>query len=98
MVTSSSRLLLPFTIPNHGSNFVVCLQQICCIMKRVTGQTKPFDTKKSIQNASDRNTAIRKWKLVLDDKEYVWTNKMERVGIIREGIPYNSLEVVSKRL
>jgi putative toxin-antitoxin system antitoxin component (TIGR02293 family) len=67
-------------------------------MKQAAGKTKPFDTKKSIQNASDRKTATRKWKLILENKEYVWTNKMERVDIIREGIPYGSIEVVSKRL
>lgn len=67
-------------------------------MKPTVAKTKLFDTKKSIQNASGRKMVPKKWTLLLDGKEYVWTNKMERVGIIREGIPYGSIEVVSKRL
>ena len=67
-------------------------------MKQQAVKTKPFDIKKSIQNAAGRTKAPRKWTLLLEGKEYVWTNKMERVGIIRKGIPYASLEVVSKRL
>jgi putative toxin-antitoxin system antitoxin component (TIGR02293 family) len=67
-------------------------------MKSVVRKTKVFDTKKSIQNASDRKLLVNRWTLASDGKVYVWTNKMERVGIIREGIPYGSIEVISKRL
>ncbi len=67
-------------------------------MKQQAVKTKPFNTKKSIQNAAGRMIAPRKWTLSLEGKEYVWTNKMERVGIIRKGIPYGSIEIVSKRL
>lgn len=67
-------------------------------MKPIVAKTKPFDTKKSIQNASGRKIVPRKWTLLLEGKVYGWTNKMERLGIIREGIPYSSIEVVSKRL
>lgn len=67
-------------------------------MKRTVKKTKPFDTKKSIQKASKRRLSDRKWTLTSDGKVYVWTNKMERVGIIRQGIPYGSIEVISKRL
>ena len=67
-------------------------------MKQTAGKTKPFDTKKSIQNASGRKIIPKKSTLSLEGKVYDWTNKMERVGIIREGIPYSSIEVVSKRL
>ena len=67
-------------------------------MKQEAVRTKPFNTKKSIQNATSRKIAPKKWTLSLEGKAYEWTNKMERVGIIREGIPYSSVEVVSKRL
>ncbi len=67
-------------------------------MKSVVIKTKVFDTKKSIQNASDRKLLVNRWTLASGGKVYVWTNKMERVGIIREGIPYGSIEVISKRL
>jgi len=67
-------------------------------MKQQAVKTKPFNTKQSIETAAGKKIAPKKWTLLLEGKEYVWTNKMERVSIIREGIPYSSLEVISKRL
>lgn len=67
-------------------------------MKEPVNKTVPFDTKKSIQKASDKSVLGKKWILISDNKEYVWTNKIERVEIIRAGIPYGSIEVISKRL
>lgn len=67
-------------------------------MKQVIKKTIPFDTKKSIQKASERSLNDRKSSLTSDGKVYIWANKMERVGIIRQGIPYDSIEVISKRL
>lgn len=32
------------------------------------------------------------------DKSYRWTNNMERIRVIREGIPYDSLDFVSNQL
>lgn len=68
------------------------------IMKQMEKKTIPFNTKKSIQKASEGRATKRKWTLNSEGKEYVWTNKMERVAIIRKGIPYGSIEVLSKRL
>jgi putative toxin-antitoxin system antitoxin component (TIGR02293 family) len=67
-------------------------------MNQTLIKPKAFDTKKSIQNASKRSVTGKSWTLVSDGKTWVWTNNMERVTIIREGIPYVSLEVISKRL
>ena len=72
--------------------------KIVAIMKQTLRKTEPFDTKKSIQNAYNRKLLVKKWTLSSDGKVYVWTNKMERVGIIRQGIPYDSIEVISRRL
>ncbi len=67
-------------------------------MKETMRKTKLFDTKRSIQNANDKKLSVKRWALFSDNKNYVWTNKMERVSIIRKGIPYDSIEVISKRL
>lgn len=67
-------------------------------MGRVTARTKPFDIKRSIQNASGKALTVRKSTLSADGKEYNWSSKLERVGVIRAGIPYDSIEVISKRL
>ncbi len=69
------------------------MQQIDCDMTTTRRKTKPFDTKRSIQNASDKKAAIHS-----DSKEYNWGNKMERIDVIRQGIPYGSIEAISKRL
>ena len=61
-------------------------------------KTITFDTKKSITKASERKVTGKKWTLQSDGKEYEWSNQMERVSIMRKGIPYGSLEVISKRL
>lgn len=61
-------------------------------------KTRPFNTKASIKKASEGQKNAKKWTLVSDGKTYGWTNKIERVGIIRQGIPYNSIETISKRL
>lgn len=64
----------------------------------ITSKTIPFNTKASVKKASEIRKGERKWVLVSDNKTYVWRNNMERVGIIRQGIPYDSIETISKRL
>ena len=82
------------------------MQQICCIfvayllhMKRNTLKTKPFSTKKSIARAAETKRDSSMW--VIKDgegKEYNWANTMERVTVIRQGIPYGYIEMISERL
>jgi putative toxin-antitoxin system antitoxin component (TIGR02293 family) len=60
--------------------------------------TKPFDTKKSIRKTTENKKSPKVSTLISGDREYTWTNKLERVNIIREGIPYGTIEVISKRL
>jgi putative toxin-antitoxin system antitoxin component (TIGR02293 family) len=61
-------------------------------------QRKVFDTSKSIAKARTMRDSSPKWKLVYGEKEYSWNSKMERVNLIRRGIPYGSVEVISKRI
>ncbi len=63
-----------------------------------TLKTIPFNTEKSIRKAAGRRTAVRPWKIDSGGKHFTWSNKMERVSIIREGIPYASIELISDRL
>ena len=39
-----------------------------------------------------------RWVIFADGKEYTWSNRMERVKIIREGVPYDTIEVISEKL
>lgn len=37
------------------------------------------------------------WVMELGGKRYAWATKMERVSLIREGLPYTALELVSRK-
>jgi putative toxin-antitoxin system antitoxin component (TIGR02293 family) len=68
------------------------------IMRGDTMKTVPFNTKKSVNKAKGIKASPKRWMIDSDGKTYVWATKMERVGIIRQGIPYSSIEVISQRL
>ena len=47
-------------------------------------------------------TALKKakkpqWRIEVPGGSYTWSTKMDRVNIIREGLPYESIEYISKR-
>lgn len=56
-----------------------------------------FDPKVSSERAHSENRNKSKWSIKLPGKEYVWETKLERVALIRNGLPYSSIEVISKR-
>ena len=67
-------------------------------MKRADKGTIAFDTKKSVEKAQElhgeHNSSLR----TSDGNEYTWNGSMERLHLVREGIPYQSIEVISQRL
>ncbi|MBP3942832.1 DUF2384 domain-containing protein [Sphingobacteriaceae bacterium WQ 2009] len=67
-------------------------------MKDLLVKTKPFDTRKSIRNASQKTALSNKWILNSDGEEFVWRNPLDRVLLIRKGIPYAAIETISNRL
>ena len=67
-------------------------------MKSEQSELKKFDTKKSVDRAKKMANQIPTWKIVSEGKEYIWTSKLDRVTIIRKGIPYESINVISKRI
>lgn len=58
---------------------------------------KRYNPKKSIQRARVSKTGSPKWRIKVTEGEYVWATKMDRMNIIREGLPYESIEVISQR-
>jgi putative toxin-antitoxin system antitoxin component (TIGR02293 family) len=60
-------------------------------------KTSKFDTKKSIKRARATRRNRSGWAIQVSNGEYVWSNQVERVNIIRKGLPYESIEVISKR-
>ena len=67
-------------------------------MKHKIIKTKPFNTKKSIRKANATVSGNTQWVIASEGKKYTWSNSMERVDIIREGIPYNYIETISEKL
>lgn len=67
-------------------------------MKKETIKNKIFDPKESIGRAKIARTSLPVWKLESEGNEYTWASKMERVKIIRSGVPYGSIDVISKRI
>lgn len=61
-------------------------------------KTTPFNTKDSIDKAKVQNRNIKQWTLSADGRTFTWSNRLERVKVIREGIPYGSLEIISKKI
>ena len=62
------------------------------------GKIKPFDTQKSVQNAMGKSSVSEKSALTGDGKVYPVNTKLEKVALIRAGIPYEMIDTVSKRL
>lgn len=58
---------------------------------------KAIDPTKSVRRARTTRIEEPKWSLMVADHKYTWTTKMERVRIIRNGLPYQSIEVISTR-
>ena len=59
---------------------------------------KVFNPKESIIRAKVARASLPKWRLESEGHEYTWTSKLERVNIIRTGVPYASIDVISKRI
>lgn len=73
-------------------------KHILYLWKKELTKNSTFDSKESIKRARDSRISSTKWRLESEGEEYVWASRLERVGIIRAGIPYASIEVISKRM
>lgn len=62
-----------------------------------TSKTKALDPNKNVHRARIRKADSPKWSIVVAEDKYSWTTKMDRVDIIRNGLPYESIEVISTR-
>lgn len=65
--------------------------------EKETSRPKAIDPKKSIYRARMEKAEDPKWSLMVAEEKYTWTTKMDRVAIIRNGLPYESIEVISTR-
>ena len=68
------------------------------VMGKQIIEQRIFNPKESISRAKVARASSPKWWLESEGHEYTWTTKLERVGIIRTGVPYASIDVISKRI
>lgn len=66
-------------------------------VEKSAGSAGRYNPKKSIQRARAIKTRSHEWRLEATEDTYVWTTPMDRVRIIRKGLPYETIEVISKR-
>ena len=62
-----------------------------------TSNIKAFDPKKSIQRAGKKRLASSKWEITTSRDKFTWGNKIERVAIIRRGLPCESIEIIGQK-
>ena len=67
-------------------------------MKKAALKTEPFNTQRSIEKVAQKQDLAKIYTIHSDNKVYTWSNRIERVGVIRAGIPYESIELIGKRL
>ncbi len=60
--------------------------------------TRPFNIKKSLEKSRTKKAPESLWNLTTGKKNYKWSNRLERVKVIRAGIPYEAIEVLSKKM
>lgn len=67
-------------------------------MAKAIRKIKPFDISQSLKVVGKGTAVEKKATLKVVGKEYAWTNEIEKIDLVREGISYDSIEVISKRL
>ena len=67
-------------------------------MKHKTLKIKPFTTKKSVKKVYSIHASPVSWSIVADGNVYTWSSSLERVDVIRKGVPYDTIEGIGRRL
>ena len=58
---------------------------------------KRLNTRKSIERAQTESALKTGWSMKVAGREFSWSNQMERVNLIRAGLPFESIEEVGKK-
>lgn len=64
---------------------------------KVPLRSKRFNPTASIKRASSEKAEMSLHRIEVASGEYAWANKMDRVDLIRKGLPYDSIEVISSQ-
>jgi putative toxin-antitoxin system antitoxin component (TIGR02293 family) len=60
-------------------------------------QTKTFNPRKSILRAKAEKTQKPRWEISTSEEKLTWNDKMDRMALIRRGLPYEAIEVVGSK-
>lgn len=61
-------------------------------------KTDPFNTQKSLDSAKLKPYEQRTWTLNTAETTISWSGPMERVSVIRSGVPFSAIDVISKKI
>jgi len=67
-------------------------------MKEDGIRIKPFHIKKGIRKTVKARESMGRWSIVSGGKTLEWTNSLERVKLIRYGVPASSVETIGQKL
>lgn len=65
--------------------------------KKIVVNVKDFNPKKSIQRARKKRANSRRWEINTPAGRVVWGSRMERVAIIRKGLPYETIDALGRK-
>ncbi|MFW6275476.1 MAG: antitoxin Xre/MbcA/ParS toxin-binding domain-containing protein [bacterium] len=65
--------------------------------RKQKSHSKVFDPRNSIKRAGKQRATSSKWVLTTSRGKITWGNKIERVAAIRNGLPYESVEVIGQK-
>jgi len=65
--------------------------------QNITSSTKSFNPQKSIKRAKHSSAKKVHWTIQIDKEKIDWASNIERINIVRKGLPFKSIEVISKR-
>lgn len=58
---------------------------------------KAYNPKKSIKRAKIKKSGRANWEIATSDGRVSWANNMERVAIIRKGLPFDVVETIGQK-
>lgn len=67
-------------------------------MVKEVRQKRKLDPQEGVNRVLAAKKAAAKWRLESEGREFTWTSKLDRVALIRAGIPYAAIDVVSKKI
>lgn len=76
----------------------ICSRYTVFNMQKDKNIPKTFKPKQHIQRGKEARLSAHTAVIQFKDSSYSWSNQMDKVGIIRDGLPYESIEIISKRI